>query len=170
MSITGPATRNTISQIAPDGAPGSPAGGRSNPTNLDIRHYGDGLQTVRPQTLGSDISGNSGPANHDVLSNPIAADSVPTLFSANPGPDWSATTFAAGSIIKPLTNNAGGFSFQTAAGGTSSGSYPASWNQTVGGTTTDSGSVVWTNVGLLRAPVGDSEGSADPYHARGRIN
>jgi hypothetical protein len=62
-------------------------------------------------------------------------------------PDFVAShSYAANAKIGPATNNPGSYDFQTTAGGTS-GSYPSSWNQSVGGTTTDSGGVVWTNIG-----------------------
>ena len=51
--------------------------------------------------------------------------------------------------VYPLTNNAGGYTFTCTTGGTTSGSYPAAWNQTPGGTTTDAGGVVWTNTGAI---------------------
>jgi hypothetical protein len=65
--------------------------------------------------------------------------------------DWAtATSYDAGAVILPLTGNSGGYYFQTSAGGTSGGSEPSPWNQTVGGTSSDGdGGVTWTNLGQV---------------------
>jgi hypothetical protein len=60
--------------------------------------------------------------------------------------DWTAShSYAANAYIGPTSNNAGAFNYQTTASCTSSGTRP-SFNQTVGGTTTDN-TCTWTNVG-----------------------
>lgn len=67
-------------------------------------------------------------------------------------PDWAGThVYAANALVTPLTGNSGGYSYQT-SGGTSGGSQPSPWNQTVGGTSSD-GTLTWTNVGLYRSDV-----------------
>jgi len=67
--------------------------------------------------------------------------------SAIQQPDWQAThAYTEGVVIRPLTGNAGFYTFSVAhlGDGTSGGSPPA-WNQTPGGTTTD-GTVTWTTI------------------------
>lgn len=67
-------------------------------------------------------------------------------------PDWAGThAYAANALVTPLTGNSGGYSYQT-SGGTSGGSQPSPWNQSVGGTSSD-GTLTWTNVGLYRSDV-----------------
>jgi len=66
------------------------------------------------------------------------------------GPTWQASTIYGPTnilVINPATaNNAGGYSYQATTVGTSGTTTPATFNQTVGGTTTD-GTVTWTNLG-----------------------
>ncbi len=64
------------------------------------------------------------------------------------GPKWASNTvYAAGAIVVPTSGNAGNYSFTTTATGTSGGTQPSAWNQTIGGTTADGG-VTWTNAGV----------------------
>ena len=78
--------------------------------------------------------------------------SVPT------GPNWAATTAytitPTTSIITPTTGNAGNYSYEAAAGGTS-GSFAPRWPQTVSSTVTD-GAVTWENIGVAGAGETDS--------------
>lgn len=72
-------------------------------------------------------------------------------------PDWATgTVYTTTSTITPLVGNTGvnaiGYSYQPTAGCTSGGSEPATWNQTVGGTSSD-GACTWTNRGLARTDV-----------------
>lgn len=60
------------------------------------------------------------------------------------GTAWSATTWAVGSIVIPSGGN--GSLYVTTNGGTSTGTVP-SFPTTVGQTVTDSGGVIWANVG-----------------------
>lgn len=63
------------------------------------------------------------------------------------GPAWAATkSYPLNYTIKPSHNNAGGYIFKVTVSGTSNGTEPASWPQTVGNTQTDGG-VTWTNLG-----------------------
>ncbi len=60
--------------------------------------------------------------------------------------DWSSGTPSLYDIVIPTTSN--GYAYQvTTAGGATSGTEPATWNTTEGGTTTD-GSVIWTTISL----------------------
>jgi hypothetical protein len=72
-------------------------------------------------------------------------------------PAWTLSTgYYLSSVIKPTSGNAGGYTFSpvtTDLGTCTSGTtQPGSWNQTVGGTTTDTaggGTCTWYNAGLL---------------------
>ena len=68
------------------------------------------------------------------------------------GPTWKASTNFGGAtyvnyIVPVKAHNAGQFSYQATTAGISAGTTPATFNQTIGGTTTD-GTVTWTNVGV----------------------
>lgn len=79
-------------------------------------------------------------------------------------PDWTANTqFGAKWVLEPETNNAGSYFFQTTPACTGGGTYPASWNQTPAGTTTDGG-CTWTNVG--NGSGSPSAGAAGTYYIR----
>ena len=72
----------------------------------------------------------------------------PSFSSA--GPAWQAThAYTAGALIKPTNpqHNAGGYIFQAQNSGTSGGTVPANWNQTIGGTQPGDGGVTWRNMG-----------------------
>ena len=86
---------------------------------------------------------------------PISIASTNILSDINTlnAADWQPNhSYSSGAAVGPLSNNegqgsgVGGFNFQSTGACTSGGSYPGSWNQTVGGTTSD-GSCTWTNVG-----------------------
>lgn len=65
-------------------------------------------------------------------------------------PVWKASNnYSVGQMIIPSTNN--GYIYQCSAAGTSAATAPGTWNATVGGTTTESTGVVWTNAGVLAA-------------------
>lgn len=70
--------------------------------------------------------------------------------------DWATGAYTTTSIITPLVGNAGvsgiGYSFHPQSNCTASGTEPASWNQTIGGTSADSG-CTWVNAGLARTDV-----------------
>jgi hypothetical protein len=67
-------------------------------------------------------------------------------------PNWAATTaYSLRSAIKPLTNNAGGYTFMPTVAGTSDGSNPT-FPQTLGATVVDGG-VTWGNVGICAVGV-----------------
>jgi hypothetical protein len=71
----------------------------------------------------------------------------PSFSSA--GPAWQATNaYTAGALIKPTNpqHNAGGYIFQALNSGTSGGTVPANWNQTIGGNQAD-GTITWKNMG-----------------------
>ena len=73
-----------------------------------------------------------------------------TVSVAPPGTraNWAASTaYTIGEFIKPTVGNAGGYVFKCTVAGTSGSTEPSTWDQTVGGTTTD-GTVTWTNAGL----------------------
>ena len=107
--------------------------------NLSIGTWGIGSQGLNWIPL-SAIPGNG----NSVINSLNAADFI------------SSHSYAALAVVGPLTNNAGGnfqgtdhggFNFQLTNGPCISGSYPSSWNQTLGGTTTDSAGCTWKNVG-----------------------
>ena len=86
---------------------------------------------------------------------PISATATSILSDINTlnAPDWQPNqAYSAGAVVGPRSNNAGqgqgagGYNFQTTAACTSGGSYPSSWNQTVGATTSDA-NCSWMNVG-----------------------
>jgi hypothetical protein len=68
--------------------------------------------------------------------------------------DWpgDGTVLAASALILPLAGNAGKYIFQTTGSCTIAGSEPATWNQTIGGTSADSG-CTYTNIGQARGDV-----------------
>jgi hypothetical protein len=67
------------------------------------------------------------------------------------GPDWVAnraySTSAAVNTLYPSAGNTGKYVYRVTTSGTGAGTEPATWNQTVGGTTTD-GTAVVTNIGV----------------------
>jgi hypothetical protein len=76
---------------------------------------------------------------------------------------WAAsTTYRMQSVIKPTSGNAGGYTYSpqysVADSCTSGSTQPLTWNQTVGGTTTDN-TCVWYNTGLLtwNRPIFDAQ-------------
>jgi hypothetical protein len=88
-----------------------------------------------------------------------------TWSSTCTAPAWAAaTSYFTNTVIIPTTGNAGGFAYSpqipTHASCTSGGTQPATWNQTIGGTTTDN-NCTWYNSGLLtwNRPIFDGGGS-----------
>jgi len=64
------------------------------------------------------------------------------------GPVWKAnTTYAPGSVLNPTAGNTGHYAYITTVGGVSGATQPGTWNQTIGGTTTDNSISDWTNAG-----------------------
>ncbi len=97
---------------------------------------------------------------------PVSATptSVKSDLNTLNAPDFQAGhSYAAGAVVGPLSNNSGAFNFQNTSACTS-GTYPSSWNQSVAGTTTDSGNCVWENVGgsTAAAPGGMGFCAANP--------
>lgn len=86
-----------------------------------------------------------------------ATCSVPQTWTA-------ATTYYMQNVIKPSSGNAGGYTFSPQYNVndscTSGGTQPASWNQTVGGVTSDN-TCTWYNTGLLtwNRPIFDAQGA-----------
>jgi hypothetical protein len=63
------------------------------------------------------------------------------------GPAWQAShAYTLGQIITPTSLNAGNYSFQVTTAGTSSGTQPNPWNQTLNANQSDGG-VTWENIG-----------------------
>jgi phage tail sheath protein FI len=82
------------------------------------------------------------------LPNSGALETTVTVAPANAPPNWTASTEeTVNTLIKPTAGNAGGFIFKATTAGETGTTEPATWNQVVGGTTTD-GTVTWTNVGV----------------------
>lgn len=65
------------------------------------------------------------------------------------------TNYFNGSILFPTSGNAGLFYFESLASCRSGGTQPTTWNQTIGGTTTDN-TCTWNNIGLSRVVPLDS--------------
>ncbi len=96
--------------------------------------------------------GDAGPALNWTPISATPTDNNATYNTLNAA-DWQAGhSYAANAVVGPRNNNAGqgggvgGYNFQTSSSCTSGGTYPGSWNQTVGGTTSDGG-CTWMNVG-----------------------
>ncbi len=116
-------------------------------------------QPAWPQTIGSTVSDNS--------------CTWTNVGSADDWLDWAgSTSYPAHSYIEPGTNNAGVFGaryvFTNNSSCTSGASYPTSWNQTVGGATSDN-TCTWMNTGIAghyKNQVGleDDAGGADGVH------
>jgi hypothetical protein len=73
------------------------------------------------------------------------------------GPDWTLNNaYAANALINPSVGNTGsggfGYTFQSGGSCTSGATEPATWNQTISGTTTDN-TCTWTNLGTPRNDV-----------------
>jgi hypothetical protein len=122
------------------------------------------LQYYRMSEQGPIESGTWGSAGRGLNWTPISSDPTNILSDINTlnAPDWAANhSYAAGSVVGPLSNNsglgngAGGFNYQV-SGNCTSGANEPNWNQTVAGTQSD-GSCTWVNVG------GGTTPSATPY-------
>ena len=74
------------------------------------------------------------------------ADWWNNAMSLNAADYQTSHAYSALAVVGPLTNNAGAYNFQVTNGPCTSGTYPGSWNQTIRGTTTDSGGCIWSNV------------------------
>jgi hypothetical protein len=107
------------------------------------------------------VWGVAGPSlNWTPVSN-VITNSGATLMTMNAS-DFSAShAYAALAVVGPLTNNSGAYNYQLTNGPKTCGTYPGSWNQTLWGTTTDSASCVWENVG------GSTQASPAPGTAYG---
>lgn len=121
-----------------------------NGNDLDSAWYAttvpNSTQITFPYTGSNTISGARSIAINTITSqcgNYLQSGQVTTP----PYADWVASgSVSVGQLIIPLLNNAGGYIYQVSTGGTSSGTEPSPWNQTVAGTQSD-GSAVWTNLG-----------------------
>jgi hypothetical protein len=115
-------------------------------TNATGGHCGSSfMQYLRYQTYGNATDAPTkctvwGCANPGLNYIPITLGGNNNTLNA---PAWAATTYSAGAAV--VSSNGGPCNLQTAAGGTSTGSAPACPG--VGGSVTDSGGVVWVNVG-----------------------
>jgi hypothetical protein len=113
----------------------------ANTGGIDLQYYRFGEQNPYSASWGAAATGlnliipNAGnPSNWTPLSLD-APDFVPNH------------SYAAQTVVGPLSNNSGQYNFQLTNGPCTSGSYPGSWGQTWGGTTTDSKKCTWQNVG-----------------------
>jgi len=100
------------------------------------------------QTYRRDLNGKV-----NVNGGPLALNQLPAPTTPASGtcmvPAWVASTPVFNRwVIKPTAGNAGAYFFQNQTGATftTGTTQPATWNQTVGGTTSDNGNL-WTNVG-----------------------
>jgi hypothetical protein len=73
-------------------------------------------------------------------------------ISLNASDFVASRSYGAQAVVAPLSNNGGQSNFQLTNGPCTSGSYPGSWNQVWGATTTDSNGCVWRNVGGITTP------------------
>ncbi len=92
---------------------------------------------------------------------PTIGNSSHYAFRRSPVENWiKNTAYAVGyQIVPSAANNPGGYLFQVTTAGTSNATTePATFNQTVGGTTTD-GSVTWTNENVILGRTGATEPS-----------
>ena len=123
-----------------DGTPGGTGGGggTTNPSSgVPPGPQGGTVGNVSPTPMIAQF------ANKAILA--LGNGFAPQLVADTTQPDWAATTqYNAASVIKPLTNNAGGFYFIAKNGGVSAGANPV-FPQTVGGTVSD-GTVTWQNI------------------------
>ena len=116
-------------------------------TNIALQYY-------RALACIGDIQGQWGTCGAALRWTPVSMNPQNNngrMNTAN-APDFLAIhSYPAQSVVGPLSNNSGAWNFQVSSGCTS-GSYPNTWNQTIGGTTTDSGGCVWLNVGSNTQP------------------
>ena len=86
MSITAPASPNTLLNAVPDAGNAGKIGGRSNPVTGNIRCYGDNLNTATPGTLyNNDLANPTGSANTpsaDPLCGDISNEVFGVLFNS----------------------------------------------------------------------------------------
>jgi hypothetical protein len=115
--------------------------GGTNAGGIDLQYYRYGEQnpySAQWGTAGAGLNWIIPNANNPSNWTPL------TLNAPDFAPSQSDAALA---VVGPLSNNAGTFNFQLTNGPCISGTYPGSWNQTWGATTTDSGGCIWQNVG-----------------------
>lgn len=98
------------------------------------------LTTTLFSSLSGEISGTGYTAGGAALTSITVTETEANSW----GTAWAAATWAAGAVVIPTTPN--GFLYIAPAGGTSTGSVPT-FPTIVGETVTDSGSVIWANIG-----------------------
>jgi len=87
-----------------------------------------------PQVINLKQMGIIGPG----LPNSGSLTTTVTVAPATAPGNWTATTAETlGTLIKPTTGNSGAYVFKCTVAGTTGSTEPSTWNQTVGGTTTD---------------------------------
>jgi hypothetical protein len=113
----------------------------ANTGGIDLQYYRYGEQNPYSSPWGA-----AGPGLNWVIPN-VNNPSNWTPMSLDASNFVASHSYAALAVVGPLSNNGGSFNFQLTNGPCTSGNYPSSWNQTWGGTTTDSNNCIWQNVG-----------------------
>ncbi len=116
-------------------------GGAANAT-VDVQKLAGRISAITITDAGSDY--DVGETLSVELAVGVLGGSLIGWGDYNPVKDYAALD-----IIRPNSNNAGGYFYQLTTDGTGASVEPAAWNQVEGGTTTDASGNIWTNVGSV---------------------